>query len=131
MCLAIPGELVELAEKEGLRFGKVRFGGISREVCLEYQPDAKVGDFVLVHVGFAISTLNREEAERTLEVLRQIGQTSELDEEESARLGVERGALEAHFDSDAPPAAASFRSDDAPPDDGRDHLATGTEGGRR
>ena len=88
MCLAIPGELVELTEKEGLRFGRVRFGGISREVCLEYQPDAKPGDFVLVHVGFAISTLDREEAARTLEVLRQIGQTAELDEEESAVLGI-------------------------------------------
>ena len=88
MCLAIPGELVELNEKEGLRFGKVRFGGISREVCMEYQPDAKPGDFVLVHVGFAISTLNREEAARTLEVLRQIGRTTELDAEEAAVLGI-------------------------------------------
>lgn len=79
---------MELTEKEGLRFGKVRFGGISREVCLEYQPDAKPGDFVLVHVGFAISTLDRAEAARTLEVLRQIGQTAELDAEEAAVLGM-------------------------------------------
>jgi len=110
MCLAIPGELVELAEKEGLRFGKVRFGGISREVCLEYQPDAKVGDFVLVHVGFAISTLNRAEAERTLEVLRQIGQTSELEAEDAARLALGGDAMES---------------------DGEQPGATGTEGGRR
>ncbi|HEY0839793.1 MAG TPA: HypC/HybG/HupF family hydrogenase formation chaperone [Vulgatibacter sp.] len=81
MCLAIPGELTALVERDGLRFGKVRFGGISRDVCMEYQPDAKVGDYVLVHVGFAISTLNAEEAARSLEVLQQIGQTAELEAE--------------------------------------------------
>ncbi|HWV37279.1 MAG TPA: HypC/HybG/HupF family hydrogenase formation chaperone [Vulgatibacter sp.] len=125
MCLAIPGELVELADKDGLRFGKVRFGGIRREVCLEYQPEAKVGDFVLVHVGFAISTLDREEAARTLEVLRQIGQTSELDEEEAARLGLPSGAPEEPFGARAPPPA------DAQGGDGRDLPgATGTDGGR-
>ena len=55
MCLAVPGEIIELADRDGLRFGKVAFGGITREVCLEYQRDAVVGDFVLVHVGFAIA----------------------------------------------------------------------------
>jgi hydrogenase expression/formation protein HypC len=77
MCLGIPGEILELREDEGLRFGKVRFGGICREVCLAYQPDARVGDFVLVHVGFAIATLDRDEAARTWAILEQLGETAE------------------------------------------------------
>jgi hydrogenase expression/formation protein HypC len=79
MCLAVPGEVIELAERDGLRFGKVAFGGITREVCLEYQRDAGVGDFVLVHVGFAIAKVDREEAARQWEVLRELGETMEGD----------------------------------------------------
>lgn len=74
MCLGIPGEVTELFDREGLRFGRVRFGGVSREVCLEYQPEAVVGDFVLVHVGFAISTIDAHEAARTWETLLQLGE---------------------------------------------------------
>ncbi len=77
MCLAIPGEIVSTHEREGLRFGRVSFGGITREVCLEYQPASVVGDFVLVHVGFAISVVDRDEAARTWELLRELGETSE------------------------------------------------------
>jgi hydrogenase expression/formation protein HypC len=73
---------VETTEKHGMRFGKVRFGGITREVCLEYEPEARPGDFVLVHVGFAIARIDAEEAARTWEVLEQIGQTAELGEGE-------------------------------------------------
>jgi hydrogenase expression/formation protein HypC len=75
MCLAIPGEIVELRPRDGLRFARVRFGGITREVCLEYQPSAGVGDFVLVHVGFAIATVDRDEAARTWAVLRELGES--------------------------------------------------------
>lgn len=78
MCLGIPGEVIEIYQKQGLRFGLVRFGGISREVCLEYQPDAGEGDFVLVHVGFAISRIDRAQAARAWEVLEVIGQTEEV-----------------------------------------------------
>lgn len=78
MCLGIPGEIVELSEKHGLRFGRVRFGGIIREVCLDYEPDAGVGDFVLVHVGFAIAKIDRDQAEAAWAVLEGIGQTEEL-----------------------------------------------------
>ncbi len=95
MCLGIPGEVVELRERHGLRFAKVRFGGISRDVCLEYVPEAVPGDFVLVHVGFAISRIDAEEAERTLRLLEELGQASEIpggdedaqqeEEEEAAR----------------------------------------------
>ena len=78
MCLAIPGEVLELRDEKGLRFAKVRFGGISRSVCLEYVPDVKVGEYVLVHVGFALSTIDKEEAERSYRVLEELGQTGEL-----------------------------------------------------
>jgi hydrogenase expression/formation protein HypC len=78
MCLGIPGEVVEVHEANGLRFADVRFGGITREVCLECQPDAGPGDWVLVHVGFAIARIDCEEAARAWEVLEQLGQTAEL-----------------------------------------------------
>jgi hydrogenase expression/formation protein HypC len=77
MCLGIPGEVVELRERHGLRFARVRFGGITRDVCLEYLPEVTAGDFVLVHVGFAISRIDAEEAARTLRLLEELGQASE------------------------------------------------------
>ncbi len=78
MCLGIPGELVATREDAGLRMGTVRFAGITREVCLDYVPEAEAGDYVLVHVGFAISRIDREEAERSWAVLEALGQTDEL-----------------------------------------------------
>jgi hydrogenase expression/formation protein HypC len=78
MCLGIPGEVIEVREDAGLKFAQVRFGGVTREVCLECQPDAAVGDFVLVHVGFAIARIDREEAARAWDVLETIGQTDEV-----------------------------------------------------
>jgi hydrogenase expression/formation protein HypC len=80
MCLAIPGEIIELLEHHGLKFGRVQFGGIQREVCLEYQPAAKVGDFVLVHVGFAIATIDRDQAAQTWATLRELGEIAELED---------------------------------------------------
>lgn len=82
MCLAIPGEVIEITERDGLPFGKVRFGGISREVCLAYESNAKPGDFVLVHVGFAIGTIDREEAAKVWKILKEIGELQELEEEQ-------------------------------------------------
>ena len=69
MCLGIPGEVMEIRDSDGIRVGKVRFGGVSRDVCLECVPETKVGDYVLVHVGFAISRLDPEEAARTYQTL--------------------------------------------------------------
>lgn len=74
MCLAIPGEIVATHEQHGMRFARVQFGGLTRQVCLEYQPEARVGDFVLVHVGFAIATIDRDEAARQWDVLRELGE---------------------------------------------------------
>lgn len=75
MCLGVPGKLLSIEEGAGgLPMGKVRFGGITKQVCLAYVPDAQVGDYVLVHVGFAISRIDPEEAERTLALLRDLGE---------------------------------------------------------
>ena len=79
MCLGIPGQIVDEFEANGLRMAKVRFGGIVREACLHYVPEAKVGDYVVVHVGFAITRLNEEEAMRTYRLLEEMGQLAELE----------------------------------------------------
>lgn len=77
MCLAIPGKLVEKREIDGVLTGKVKFGGISREACLDFLPEAEVGDYVLVHVGFAISRIDEDEARKTYEYLEMTGMVDE------------------------------------------------------
>jgi hydrogenase expression/formation protein HypC len=72
MCLGIPAKIVERYEKDGTRMGKVDFGGVLREVCFETLPDAVVGEYAIIHVGFAISSLSEQEAMETLELLREI-----------------------------------------------------------
>ncbi len=79
MCLGIPGKILESFEVNGLRMGKVEFGGIVRDTCLAYTPEANVGDYVIVHVGFAISRIDAEEAARTFQLLEEMGQLAELD----------------------------------------------------
>ena len=73
MCLAIPGMIVSSEVNNGVRSGRVQFGGITRETCLDFVPEAAVGDYVIVHVGFAISRVDREEAERSYELLESMG----------------------------------------------------------
>ena len=70
MCLGIPGKVIEIRDEGGLRMGRVDFGGVRKEACLAYQPDVELGDYVIIHVGFAISRLDEDEALRTLEMLR-------------------------------------------------------------
>ena len=77
MCLGVPGKIVDIYEKGGLKMAKVDFGGIFREACLDYVEEAKVGDYCVIHVGFAISILSESEAMETLELLRQIGAIEE------------------------------------------------------
>jgi hydrogenase expression/formation protein HypC len=72
MWLAVPGRIVRIVDQQGLRMGDVDFGGVTRRVCLAYVPEAVAGDYVIVHAGFAISTLDPEEAARTLELMRQV-----------------------------------------------------------
>ena len=74
MCLAIPGKIVEIYEENELRMGKLDFGGAVRKCCLQCTPEALVGDYALVHVGFAMSLINEDEAEATLKVLRELGE---------------------------------------------------------
>ena len=80
MCLGIPGRITELRDDRGLAMGTVDFGGVRREVCLAYVSDqVKTGDYVIVHVGFAISRVDEAEARRTYEALREMSQLEELD----------------------------------------------------
>jgi len=82
MCLGIPGKLVEVYSQDDLPMGKVEFGGITRETCLAYTPEAEVGDYVIVHVGFAISRLDEAEAQEIFSYLDQISVMAELEDEE-------------------------------------------------
>ncbi|MGB6191338.1 MAG: HypC/HybG/HupF family hydrogenase formation chaperone [Terracidiphilus sp.] len=79
MCLAIPGKVVEAFAKDGMRMARVQFGGVVREACLDYVPETQAGDYVLVHVGFAISRVDEEEAQRTYQALAELDQLGELD----------------------------------------------------
>lgn len=77
MCLGIPGKIVDIFESDGLKMGKIDFGGVTREACLAYVPDAQIGDYTVIHVGFAISQLSEEEAQETLRLLREIANIDE------------------------------------------------------
>jgi len=73
MCLAVPGRVVEITQDGLMRMAKVDFSGVTREVCLAYVPEAQEGDYVIVHVGFAISLLDEEEALETLRLMADVG----------------------------------------------------------
>ena len=73
MCLAIPGKILTADNHNGIRTGRVQFGGITRETCLDFVPEAEVGDYVIVHVGFAISRVDPEEAEKSYRLLESMG----------------------------------------------------------
>jgi hydrogenase expression/formation protein HypC len=78
MCLAVPGQVKDIYESQGMLMGRVNFGGVVKEVCLAYLPDIAVGDYTIVHVGFAITKVDEESATRSLEAFREMGL---LDEE--------------------------------------------------
>lgn len=82
MCLGVPGRIIEVFQKDELPMGKVDFGGVAKEVCLAYTPEARPDDYVLVHVGFAINTIDQAEAEEVFALLREIAEAEEeiLDE---------------------------------------------------
>ena len=83
MCLGIPGKVVEINEPDQdsvMRMGKVQFGGISKEVCLAYLPEVQLGDYVLVHVGFAISKVDEEEAAEIFSYIDQLGELSDAND---------------------------------------------------
>ncbi|MBN2046776.1 MAG: HypC/HybG/HupF family hydrogenase formation chaperone [Anaerolineaceae bacterium] len=72
MCLAVPGKIVEINQDGGLRMCKVDFGGVIQDACIETLPEAKIGDYIIVHAGFALNVLSEEEAQETLEAFRQL-----------------------------------------------------------
>jgi hydrogenase expression/formation protein HypC len=80
MCLGVPGRIVEVYDKAGLKMAKVDFGGIYREACLDYVPEAKPGDYCIIHVGFALSLLSESEAQETLDLLQQITEAGEAEQ---------------------------------------------------
>ncbi len=81
MCLGIPGKINEVFERDGLRMARVDYGGVIKEACLTYEPEAQVGEYILVHVGFAISRMSDAEAQETLKL---IGDLAQFDEEAAA-----------------------------------------------
>ncbi len=101
MCLGIPGKVVEVREGGPLKMALVDFGGVRKEACLEYVPETSIGDYVIVHVGFAISRVDEEEALRTLELLRMIDELGieqelgAMPNEPEAEAGVEPATMAA------------------------------------
>jgi hydrogenase expression/formation protein HypC len=81
MCLAVPGKVLETSDVGPNRIAKVEFGGVSRQVFMDFVPEAGVGDYVLVHVGFAIGKIDEAEARRTYELLEEMGAVLEVEEE--------------------------------------------------
>lgn len=80
MCLGVPGQVTAIDDDPlGMPMAKVSFGGVTKRVCLAYTPEARVGDYVVVHVGFAISRIDEEEAHKVFETLRELGELAELD----------------------------------------------------
>ncbi len=85
MCLGVPGKVIEIYEVDGIRTGKVDFGGIVKEACLEYVPEVQVGDYTIIHVGFAITQLDEASAQETLALFQQMGVLQEeLEPDEAA-----------------------------------------------
>jgi len=81
MCLGVPGKILDIYEANGLSMGKIDFGGVTREVCLAYVPEAKVGDYAIIHVGFALNLLSEQEAQETLELFKQLVEPDETGQE--------------------------------------------------
>jgi hydrogenase expression/formation protein HypC len=83
MCLGVPGKIIDIYESNGLSMGKIDFGGVQREACLAYVPEAQVGDYTLIHVGFALNLISEAEAMETLDLLRQVSDAAleEIDRE--------------------------------------------------
>lgn len=72
MCLGVPGKIIEIYESDGIKMGKIDFGGVTREACLEYIPEATLGDYTVIHVGFALHLISEQEAQETLALLSEI-----------------------------------------------------------
>ena len=82
MCLGIPGMIIEVFESSGTKMCKVDFGGVIQEACIETIPQAKIGDYIIVHAGFALSLLSKEEALETIEIFKEMTRLADQDEKE-------------------------------------------------
>jgi hydrogenase expression/formation protein HypC len=107
MCLAVPGRIVETHDDRGTKMATIDFDGVRKEICLAYLPDIEVGDYAIVHVGFAISKVDEAEALETLRMFEELGL---LDEE----LGVTGGTADAADPAGVPGAASDVTADGAP-----------------
>lgn len=85
MCLGIPGKITSIYEDHGTKMAQVDFGGVSREVCIEVIPDAKPGDWTIVHAGFALNLLSEDEAQETLDILQEMAELANLEDDEYAQ----------------------------------------------
>jgi len=114
MCLGIPGKVIEIRDDAGLPMGRVDFGGVRKEACLAYLPEVQVGDYVIIHVGFAISQVDEEEALKTLEILATMG---DLVRGELATMGpgMDEPAV---LSDDGGPAEGAFAAPRAPAEPG-------------
>jgi hydrogenase expression/formation protein HypC len=74
MCLGVPGKIIAIYESNGLKMGTIDFGGVTREACLAYVPEAKIGDYTIIHVGFALNVISEEDAQETLDLLREMAE---------------------------------------------------------
>jgi hydrogenase expression/formation protein HypC len=106
MCLGIPGKVIEIRDDAGLPMGKVDFGGVRKDACLAYIPEVQLGDYVIIHVGFAISRVDEEEALKTLEILAQMG---DMVQQELATMGPGMDEPAVVSDDDTP-ATGAFAS---------------------
>jgi hydrogenase expression/formation protein HypC len=105
MCLAVPGQVESIHEEKGARMGRVNFGGVVKEICLAYLPEIAVGDYAIVHVGFAISRIDEASARETLRTFAELGLMLGLLEEGTAELRAGDGVAEAEL---ADPTSGSF-----------------------
>lgn len=86
MCLAIPGKIISVNNNDsGLKMAKVNFAGVKKDICVEWLHEPKVGEYVLVHVGFALSKIDQQDAEETLDILRQMGDISDSEQSEDVQ----------------------------------------------
>jgi hydrogenase expression/formation protein HypC len=106
MCLGIPGKVIEIRNDGPMLMGKIDFGGVRKEACLAYVPEIEIGDYVIVHVGFAISRLDEEEALKTLELLRMIDEDA---------VSMELGSMFAPDDAAGTPAPRATAAPVGPP----------------
>jgi hydrogenase expression/formation protein HypC len=126
MCLGIPGKVIEVHDVAGLRMGKVDFGGVRKEACLAYTPEVELGDYVIVHVGFAISRVDEDEAMKTLEILGSMG---DMMEQELATMGPGMDAPAVEDDGSAAGLIAALRQVSAPAREARAAADGGGEAG--